>query len=92
MTNEVLPQHASKVSLGKIVISQAKYAKDLPKKFNMLDFKLLSTPMATNEKLYKHDGKENIDGSTKRSPIGSLIYLTNTQLDIVHSVNIVSDS
>ena len=64
--------------------------KDLLKKFNMLDCKSLATPMATNEKLSKNDGKEKIDGSIYRSLVGSLIYLTNTRPGIVHADSIIS--
>jgi len=66
-----------KQSSGNIFIFQEKYAEDL-KKFNMLDYKPLPTPMATNEKLSKNDGKEKVDESIYRSLVGSLIYLTNT--------------
>jgi len=51
-----------KSSPGQIFISQEKYTKDFLKKFNMLDCKPLSTPMATNKKISKYDGKEKVDG------------------------------
>ena len=77
-------------SPGQIFFSQEKYAEDLLKKFNMLDCKPLSTPMATNEKLSKYNGQKKVDGSTYQSLVGSLIYLTNTRPDIVYAVSIVS--
>ena len=56
----------------------------------MSDCKPMATPMATNEKLSKNDGKEKVDASIYRSLVGSLIYLTNTRPDIVHAVSIIS--
>jgi len=56
----------------------------------MLDCKPLSTPMTINEKPSKYDGKEKMDGSTYRSLVRSLIYLTNTLPDIVYGVSIIS--
>ena len=52
--------------------------------------KPVSTPMSSNEKLKQEDAAEKADAKPYRSPIGSLIYLTNTRPDIVHSVNLIS--
>ncbi|KAL4178844.1 hypothetical protein AMTRI_Chr13g84220 [Amborella trichopoda] len=46
--------------------------------------------MAVNEKLSKYDDAEKIDESIYQSLVGSLIYLTNTVLDIMHAVSICS--
>ena len=73
-----------------IFISQEKYVDDLLKKFNMQDCKPLATPMAMNKKLSKDDGQNKVDATVYRSLVGSLIYLTNSRLDIVHAVSIVS--
>ena len=75
---------------GQIFISQEKYADDLLKKFNMQDCKPLAIPMAMNEKLSKDDGQNKVDATVYKSLVSSLIYLTNSRLDIVHAVNIVS--
>lgn len=74
-------------SPDQIFVSQEKYAEDLLEKFNMLNCKPPSTPMATNEKLSKYDRQEKVDGSTYRSLIGSLIYLTKTRPDIVYAAS-----
>lgn len=81
-----------KQSLGRIFLSQEKYAEDMLKKFNMSNCKPLATPMALNEKLSKNDGKEKVDASIYRSLVGSLIYLTNTRPDVVHAASMVSRS
>ena len=39
--------------LGKTLITQIKYTKEILKKFNMSDCKSMSTPLEKNEKLYK---------------------------------------
>ena len=79
-----------KQSPGRIFLSQEKYVEDMLKNFNMSDCKPMTTPMATNEKLSKYDGKDKVDALLYRSMVGSLIYLTNTRPDIVHAVSIVS--
>ena len=77
-------------STGEVFICQEKYIEDLLKKFHMAACKPVSTPMSSNEKLKQEDAVEKADAKTYQSPIGSLIYLTNTRPDIVHSVNLIS--
>lgn len=69
-----------------IFISQKKYASDLLKIFHMLNCKVATTPMNTNEKLQHEDGTNNAFGKYFRS----LIYLTHSRPDIVFSVGMVS--
>ncbi|KAG6477561.1 hypothetical protein ZIOFF_066828 [Zingiber officinale] len=75
---------------GEIFISQDKYIADLLKKFRMENAKSISTPMSLNEKLQKEDSTEGFDSKIYRSLVGSLIYLTHTRTDIVHSVSLLS--
>ncbi|KAG8650754.1 secreted RxLR effector protein 161-like [Manihot esculenta] len=56
----------------------------------MTNCKPLATPMTQNEKLTKDDNRERANETTFRSLLGSLIYLTNTKPDIVHTMSIVS--
>ena len=56
----------------------------------MENCKSVSTPMAVNEKLQQDDGAPKFDQKIYRSLVESLIYLTNTRPDIIHSVNLVS--
>lgn len=46
-------------------------------------------PIALNEKLKQDDGAEKSDPSVYISLVGSLIYLTNTRLDILYSVSLI---
>jgi len=46
--------------------------------------------MAINDKVSKNDGQEKVNASTYQSLVGSQLYLTNTRLDIVHAISIVS--
>lgn len=66
------------------------YTEDLLKKFSMENFKPVSTPMSTNDKLIQEDGAEKIDAKLFMSLVGSLIYLTNTRPDIVHTISMIS--
>jgi hypothetical protein len=61
-----------------IFIHQAKYTKDLMKKFNMTELKPMSTPMSTATALDPDENDESIDQREYRSMIGSLVYLTVT--------------
>jgi hypothetical protein len=63
-------------------VHQAKYTKDLMKKFNMAELKLLSTPMSFAVTLGPDEDGEAVDQREYRSMIGSLLYLTATRPDI----------
>jgi hypothetical protein len=59
-------------------IHQAKYTKDLKKKFNMAELKPISTPMSTGMVLDPDENGEAVDQREYMSMIGSLLYLTVT--------------
>jgi hypothetical protein len=63
-------------------VHQAKYTKDLMKKFNMTELKPVSTLMSSAASLDSDEDGEAVDQREFRSMIGSLMYLTATQLDI----------
>jgi hypothetical protein len=57
-------------------VHQAKYTKDLMKKFNMGELNPVSTPMSMAMVLDLDENGEAIDQRDHRSMIGSLLYLT----------------
>jgi hypothetical protein len=63
-------------------VHQAKYTKDLMKKFNMAELKLVSTPMSSAASFGPDEDDEAVDQREYKSMIGSLLYLTATQPDI----------
>jgi isopentenyldiphosphate isomerase len=63
-------------------IQQAKYMKDLMKKFNMDELKPVSTPISTAVSLDPDENGEAVDQSEYKSMIGSLLYLMATRSDI----------
>jgi hypothetical protein len=63
-------------------VHQAKYIKDLMKKFNMVELKLVSTPMSTATSLDTDENGKAASQREYRSMIDSLINLTTTQPDI----------
>jgi hypothetical protein len=67
---------------------QAKYTKDLMKKFNMAELKPVSTPMSSAASLGLDEDGEAVDQREYRSIIGSLLYLTVTQPDIQFAVGL----
>jgi hypothetical protein len=67
-------------------VHQAKYTKDLMKKFNMAELKSVSMPMSTATSLDPDENDEVADQREYRSMIGSLLYLTSTQPDIQFAV------
>jgi hypothetical protein len=69
-----------------IFIHQAKYMKDLIKKFNMAELKSVSTPMSMTVTLDPDENGEVIDQREYMSMIGSLLYLTTTRSDIQFTV------
>jgi hypothetical protein len=64
-------------------VHQAKYTKDLMKKFNMAEIKPVSTPMSTATMLDPDETVEAVNQREYRSIIGSLLYMTR------HSVRCV---
>jgi hypothetical protein len=62
-----------------IFIHQARYMKDLIKKFNMAKLMLVSTPMSMVAALDPDENSEAIDQREYMSMIDSLLYLTATR-------------
>ena len=65
-----------------IFINQAKYVKNLLKKYDLEGCKKISTLMATLTKLDADEVGKVVDQKTYKSMIGSLLYLTTSRLDI----------
>jgi hypothetical protein len=57
-------------------VHQAKYTKDIVRKFKMEDSKAMTTPMSTTIALDADEEGEHVDQKEYRSMIGSLLYLT----------------
>ena len=70
----------------RIFINQAKYVKELLKKFNLENVKSISTPMVVNTKLDADEKGKSVDQKQFRGMIGSLLYLTVSRPDIHFSV------
>jgi hypothetical protein len=70
-------------------ISQEKYLREMLKRFQMDDSKTVGTPMVTKCKLSKDDDSPDVDKSSYRSMIGSLLYITASRPDIMHAVGMV---
>ena len=64
-------------------ISEEKYLRETMKRFQMEDSKLVGTPMVTGCKLSKDDDSPDVDQSSYRSMIGSLLYITTSHPDIM---------
>ena len=70
-----------------IFLGQGKYAVDILKRFRMMDCKPMTTHMVSNLKLLSVSLSELVDSTMYCKMIGSLMYLTNTRLDIFFVVN-----
>jgi hypothetical protein len=75
-----------KLSKEGTFVHQAKYTKDIVRKFKMEDSKAMTMPMSTTTFLDVDEEGEHVDQKEYRSMIGSLLYLTATRLDIKFSV------
>ncbi|KAK0587206.1 hypothetical protein LWI29_019132 [Acer saccharum] len=71
-----------------IFITQAKYAKNLVKKFGLENAKHCDTPMSTTLKLSKDASGKSVEQTLYRGMIGSLLYLTASRPDISFSVGV----
>jgi hypothetical protein len=70
--------HVKQMKQGTFV-HQAKYMKDLMKKFNMAELKPVSTPMSSAASLGPDEDGESVDQREYMSMIVSLMYLTATR-------------
>jgi hypothetical protein len=69
-------------------VHQAKYTRDLMKKFNMTELKTVSTPMSSVALLDPDEDGETVDQREYRSMIDSLLCLTATRSDIQFTVRL----
>jgi hypothetical protein len=67
-------------------VHQAKYTKDIVRKFKMEDSKAMATPLSTTTTLDADEEVEHVDQKGYRSMIWSLLYLTSSRPDIQFSV------
>jgi len=72
-----------------IFLSQTKYLKQILKKYGMEDSKPVCTPMITGCSISFNDESPVVNQPTYRSMIGSMLYLTGTEPDIMHAVGII---
>ena len=63
---------------------------EILKRFEMMEFKVMATPMASNLKLLSDASLELVDATMYRQIIGSLMYLANRIQDICFVVNTLS--
>ena len=70
----------------RMFVHQAKYLKEMLKKFGMLNAKEIGTPMSRSTKLDKDEQGKSVDHNLYRSMIGLLLYLMASRPDIMFSV------
>ncbi|XP_042450182.1 uncharacterized mitochondrial protein AtMg00810-like [Zingiber officinale] len=73
-----------------IFISQKGYTKEVLKKFDMKNCKLVGTPVECGIKPHMNQDDEKVDPTLFKSLVGSLRYLTYTGPDILFGVGLVS--
>ena len=73
-----------------IFICQAKYIKEILKKFKMEDCKPILTPMVTGCKLSIDDSSKDVDQRLYRSMISSLLYVTASRPNFMQAVGQVA--
>ena len=69
-----------------IYISLQKYIRELLKRFNVQDCKLMATRISSSQSPDKDELGKVVDNKLYRSMIGSLLYLTASRPDIMFSV------
>ncbi|KAJ9535957.1 LOW QUALITY PROTEIN: hypothetical protein OSB04_un000880 [Centaurea solstitialis] len=82
--NFFLGLQVKQLSAG-IFINQAKYNKDILKKYNLENAKIMKTPMSPSCALDSDSDGKTVDVTTYRGMIGSLMYLTASRPDIMFS-------
>ena len=71
-------------------ISQAKYLRDMLKRYGMEECAPMSTPMTTDCKLNKDDESPSVDATLYIALIGALINITASRPDIMQTVGMVA--
>lgn len=71
------------------IICQFKYAHDMLK-YGMDECKPIPTPIVHGKLLCKDDGKPKVEVTTYRSLVESMMFITNTRLNIAHVVSLMS--
>ncbi|KAL6288505.1 hypothetical protein ACE6H2_006015 [Prunus campanulata] len=77
-------------SATSIFICQKKYALEVLEKFQMLNSNPVGTPAEVGSKLSQDPNGERVDSTYFKQIVGSLMYLTSTRPDIMHSVSVIS--
>jgi hypothetical protein len=94
MTNLVMMKYFLGIEVNQsedgIFICQNKYANDILKRFRMVNYKLVVTPIATGTKLSKSDERSCVDLTLYKRLFGILMYLTTTRPDIMFSLSLIS--
>lgn len=76
---------------NEIYLGQGKYVIKMLNRFDMMDYKTMTTPMITNLKRLRSSELSPVDPSRYRQLIGSLMYLVNMRPDICFSVNVLNE-
>jgi hypothetical protein len=72
---------------GHVFLGQGKCARDILSRFQMEDYRPMSTPMVINWRKLRASESELVDAMRYRQWVGSLMYLVNTIADICFVVN-----
>lgn len=76
---------------GEISLRQEKYFTKILRRFEMEDFRALSTPMITNwRKVDTYSKEKDVDPTLYKQLIDSLMYLVNTKPNISFAMNSLS--
>jgi len=76
--------------VGQTLVIKRKYTREILKRFNTNQCKVVSIPLEHNAKIYNDDGMKEVDRTLYRQLVGILNYLTITKLDIAYSMSILS--
>ena len=76
-------------STNGIFLGHGKYAVEILKRFRMMDYKAMATPMASNLKLLSNASSESVYATMYHQMIGYLMYLTYTKLYICFVVHLM---
>lgn len=64
--------------------------KDILKRFRLINYSLVSTPMVVGTKINREATEKDFDSTIFRRLVGSLMYLTTTRPDIMYGVSLIS--
>ena len=73
-----------------IFVGQKRYVEAMLQRFHMIDCNVVQNPIVLGTKLTKDTSGKKVDNTRLKQIVGSLMYLSNTHLNLMNVVSLIS--